>query len=332
MVEQRFILLLQRQGLAQKTTLQLIHNLDKILAACSPLSEDSLIAFIAAQSQMVSAAALNKYLQAAHKWFDFKHIPYKKGTFQRIPERPKIRPTFSDDEIDRFLALPPIPGRYDRGGYRKMKMFWTIVAWTGARPGEVRKLDVNCVDFATGAFIFPITKTGTGRAVIIHPLIKPVVKDYVSTLKTKLLFPSYQFPDRPFTDAAYLKDFNQRIARLGIIKDVDPYCFRHSLATGTLNNDAGLLDVQDILGHKDPKTTRIYKRGNIRAQERALNKYAFVEKKLGGKGLISRIDEYIANMHLEEKSEIDFAKILEARKLLWESIRLSSQATPHHHS
>jgi integrase len=44
----------------------------------------------------------------------------------------------------------------------------------------------------------------------------------------------------------------------GIAKSVDPHTFRHCFATHLLEHGYGIRTVQELLGHKDVKTTMIY--------------------------------------------------------------------------
>lgn len=44
----------------------------------------------------------------------------------------------------------------------------------------------------------------------------------------------------------------------GLRKQVSPHTMRHTFANLTLNNGADIVVVQQLLGHEDPATTKIY--------------------------------------------------------------------------
>ena len=62
---------------------------------------------------------------------------------------------------------------------------------------------------------------------------------------------------------AYVFALVRRIARaanLPAAEQISPHSLRHSAAIAALDDGAALRDVQDFLGHADPRTTRRYDR------------------------------------------------------------------------
>ena len=77
------------------------------------------------------------------------------------------------------------------------------------------------------------------------------------------LFPSKQRPNYPMDEKSVRVVCRSAARRAGIRKRVSPHIFRHSYATHMLEAGADLRTIQELLGHKDIKTTARYLRVSV---------------------------------------------------------------------
>ena len=178
-------------------------------------------------------------------------------------DRPKLAKALPNvltvDEVDRLLDIK-VDTPFD---YRNKAML-ELLYGTGLRISELLDLKLTDVDFEN-CIVRCFGKGSKERIVPIGEYIIDSLNNYLEYGRNKLI------NKNKVSDYLFLNNRGGRISRFsffkilkkilrekGIKKDVSPHSLRHSFATHMLENGADLRSIQELLGHSDISTTRIY--------------------------------------------------------------------------
>lgn len=176
-------------------------------------------------------------------------------------DRPKLRKslpkTLSVDDVGLLLNIP-LKSVFD---YRNKAML-ELMYGAGLRVSEIINLTTNDIDM-TNCLIRIMGKGSKEREVPLGEYSIYYLKEYLN-LRNSMLKGKY-------CDKLFLNNHGQGMTRQGFFKnlklilkekglnsDISPHTLRHSFATHLLNHGADLRSIQEMLGHSDIATTKIY--------------------------------------------------------------------------
>ena len=176
-------------------------------------------------------------------------------------ERPKLRKKLPNvltvDEVDRLLDIE-CKTKFD---YRNKSML-ELMYGTGLRITELLDLKLNDFDLENCV----IRCYGKGSKERIVPIGEYTMESLVNYLeiRNELLRKrscEYLFLNNlggRLSRFSFFKILKKMLTEKGIHKDVSPHSLRHSFATHMLEYGADLRSIQELLGHSDIATTKIY--------------------------------------------------------------------------
>ena len=191
-------------------------------------------------------------------------------------ERPKLRKslpkTLSIEDIDKLLDIK-LTTEFD---YRNKAML-ELKYGTGLRVSEIVNLTVNDIDM-TNCLIRIMGKGSKEREVPLGEYSIHYLKLYIeirpSMLKKdssdKLFLNNH---GKGMTRQGFFKNLKQILKEKGLNPEVSPHTLRHSFATHLVNRGADLRSIQEMLGHADISTTKIYTRVSDDKVKQDYNEY-----------------------------------------------------------
>lgn len=163
------------------------------------------------------------------------------------------------EEIDKLLDI-----KLENPFNYRTKAMLELMYGSGLRVSELVNLTLYSIDLYNNTILIE----GKGKKERIVPL-GDVSKKYLelylqernSLIKRRNGNPDKLFLNNhgmPITRNGFNFLLNNILKEKGINKKVTPHTLRHSFATHMLNNGADLRTIQELLGHSDIVTTRIY--------------------------------------------------------------------------
>ncbi len=197
-------------------------------------------------------------------------------------ERPKLRKslpkTLSIEDVDNLLSIS-LETPFD---YRNKAML-ELMYGCGLRVSELVNLEINDIDM-TNCLIRIMGKGSKEREIPIGEYAIEYLERYLeqrsSLLKNKpcsKLFLNNH--GEGMTRQGFFKNLKVLLKEKGLNSDVSRPTLRHSFATHLITRGADLRSIQEMLGHSDISTTKIYTRVTDEKVIEDYNEYHFRSKK-----------------------------------------------------
>ena len=137
----------------------------------------------------------------------------------------------------------------------KHKLVIMFLYYAGLRLDEARNLKWQDIDFDREVIHLKIAKGDKERVVFLHKKLMEILRIF-GTKDSGLIFLSPK--NEKYNKRTIQQIIKSASKKAEIKKNVTPHTLRHSFATHLLESGADIRYIQQLLGHKDLRTTQIY--------------------------------------------------------------------------
>lgn len=165
--------------------------------------------------------------------------------FQKREQKMRIIPT--KQEIQKMLDVTVNP---------KHKIIISLLYGTGIRCSELIKIKISDINFNERLLLIRQGKGAKDRYTILSENVIPQIKHY---LKVRPYQSPYLFASQEgHISSRTVEIIVDQACQQAKIRNYSPHSLRHSFATHLMEHGTNIEYVQEMLGHKDIRTTRIY--------------------------------------------------------------------------
>lgn len=179
--------------------------------------------------------------------------------FKRVLDKPdiyvKLEVPKKQETLPIVLSPEEVSLLIDSAEHQKSKLIIKLLYSSGLRVSELVNLKPQDLDFSQG---IGWVRKGKGRKDRLFKLADSITNQLQKHLsknpENKFIFSQ----DSPLTPRNIQRIIKKAAKKANINKKVTPHTLRHSFATHLLDAGENLLVIQQLLGHKNLETTKIY--------------------------------------------------------------------------
>ncbi|MEG1295309.1 MAG: tyrosine-type recombinase/integrase [Niameybacter sp.] len=191
------------------------------------------------------------------------------------PKREEKLPIYmSEFELELFLKTIDATGK--KNAQHDLCMFKTL-AYTGIRRQECINLNWNDINFGTNTITINLGKCKKSRVVPMPPSLAEILWEYLQTrlpLSSQAVFLSEA--ENRISASIVETRFRKYIKKAGLTgKGFTVHKLRHTYASHLVLSGVGLLSVQQLLGHSDLNSTKVYTHINTSHLKKEIEKSPF---------------------------------------------------------
>lgn len=205
--------------------------------------------------------SVHRMMRTANQLLSFSGMGYAKAGNIKLTRNATIKDVLTPVDLKRLLRWA------DKLGKTKEKIIMETLVSTGIRFGELEYITVEALK--TGHTL--VMNKGTRREIAIPKPIRKTLMDYC---KREKIASGCVFQTKNGTSISnpQLSRALKKIAGAARVKKdkVHPHSFRHLFALNYLDRGGNVLDLRDILGHKNLETTSIYTRTTVKELARKM--------------------------------------------------------------
>jgi len=219
------------------------------------VNEEGILAYIRKKKYSTQPIHFIKlYLEWSGKEELIKTIPKKRGTADYTKKRDKGVQYLTMSQIKRLIQFSKNIGKSD------IALAIEFLYMYGLRISEMASLDKTSFNFETNEMVV-IGKRNKIRYIPLYKQHVPVIKLILERLNVddKL----FSFNKRQSKNLSMVRYYQRHLKEIGRgclpnVRSVHPHMLRHSTGTLMRQDGADLVEIQELLGHSDISTTRIY--------------------------------------------------------------------------
>jgi integrase len=208
-----------------------------------------------AKKKLLQPSTINRYVAAISALFTW-------AIKKRIAPKTFIHPCRGierkkeNNERVRYLNKTELVNLMESVKHSKWGKLYLLVLLgitTGARRGELERLKWSDIDFEKNVAYTGITKNGDRKTTPLLPKVVDELLKHQGPIN-QYIFYSERVPTQPFCFEHRWRE----ALKESKVKDFHFHDLRHSCASYLVQSHATLVEVADILGHRDLRTTRRY--------------------------------------------------------------------------